>query len=292
MASGQPHLSNRADPDAEKPAVAMILSAGRTGTRFLAEYFDANYPNVIARHEPRPSRSLRLASHAHMVGAVSREHLVALLRRKRRRHVDPLDAELYVECNPFLAGFADVLGDVWTDPAIIHIVRDPREHVRSSLNHGTASGWKGLGNRLIPYWYPDIAKILKFDGLGPIGMAAGVWTVMNRRLREASHRYRRYALLHYESVFDENHSGLREICERLGLAYRDADAPVSPTQRINAARLNVVGPWQDWSPAECRELQRVCEPLMAEFGYGDEPAWRAKLEGDATRSGPSRADLQ
>jgi len=261
--------------------IALVLSAGRTGTKFLAQYLDANYPEVTARHEPKPSRSLRLASHAHMVGAVSRDRLVALLRRKRQRYVDPLRAEMYVECNPFLAGYADVIREVWQDPLIIHIVRDPREHVRSSLNHGTATGWKGLGNRFIPYWYPDVAKILNLEGLGAVGMAAGVWVVMNRQLRESSRHYRRYSLLHYEKVFDANYSGLREICALLGLAYRDADAPVSPKQRINAGQLDVVSHWRDWSVADCREVERVCQPLMAEYGYGDEPEWRAKLAAGA-----------
>ncbi len=277
---GQPQVKTR---DAER--IALVLSAGRTGTKFLAEYLDANYPEVVARHEPKPSRSLRLASHAHMVGALSRERLVALLRRKRRRHVDPLHATLYVECNPFLSGYADVIGEVWTDPVIIHIVRDPREHVRSSLNHGTATGWKGLGNQFLPYWYPDVGRILNLKGLGPIGMAAGVWVVMNRLLRDSSQRYRRYCLMHYEKIFDENHTGLREICERLGLEYRDADAAVSPNQRINAARLDVAAPWRDWPSADCQELERVCQPLMAEYGYGDEPEWRAKLAGDGSASG-------
>lgn len=281
---GQPQQITTGDGER---SVALVLSAGRTGTKFLAQYLDANYPEVIARHEPKPSRSLRLASHAHMVGALSRGRLVALLRRKRQRYVDPLRAPLYVECNPFLAGYADVIPEIWPDPTIIHIVRDPREHVRSSLNHGTASGWKGLANRFIPFWYPDVAKILDLEGLGPIGIAAGVWAVMNRHLRDSSQHYRRYCLLHYEKVFDANYSGLREICQLLGLAYREADAPVSPKQRINAGRLDVVAHWRDWPPADCRELERVCRPLMAEYGYGDEPEWRAKLAaGVATPGGP------
>jgi hypothetical protein len=268
-------------------AVALVLSAGRTGTKFLAGYLDGNYPHVIARHEPKPSRLLRLASHAHMVGALPRGGLVSLLRRKRRRYVDPLESELYVECNPFLAGFADVIGDVWPDPTIIHMVRDPREHVRSSLNHGTASGWKGFGNRYIPYWYPAVEKILKLEGLGVIGKTAGVWTVMNRQLRDARHRYSRYCLVHYEKVFDANHTGLREICEWLGLDYLEADAPVSPKRRVNAGRLDVVGHWRDWSPADCLELERVCQPMMAEYGYGDEPEWRAKLDSGIATTGPA-----
>jgi hypothetical protein len=265
--------------------VALILSSGRTGTKFLAEYFDANYEGLIARHEPRPSRSLRLASHAHLAGALSQERLLSLLRRKRRRHVDPLRAPLYIESNPLLSGFAGVIHQVWENPIVIHVVRDPREHVRSSLNHGTASGLKGFSNRFIPYWYPDISRILGLaDEPSRVGMAAGVWTVMNQRLRTCS-QHPDYHLLHYESVFDRSYSGLRELCGILGLEYRDANAPVAPTQRINASRLQVIGPWREWSARDCRELERICQPLMREYGYGNESEWRAKLAEDS----PGRA---
>ena len=44
----------------DRRAVALVLSAGRTGTKFLSEYLDSGYPDVTAKHEPKPSRSLRL----------------------------------------------------------------------------------------------------------------------------------------------------------------------------------------------------------------------------------------
>lgn len=265
------------------PPVALILSAGRTGTKFLAHYLGSNFDSVVARHEPTPSRSLRLASHAHMVGAVSRSRLIALLRRKRVRHIDPLSAGLYVESNPFLAGYADVLREVWSDLAIVHIVRDPREHVRSSLNHGTASGWKGLANRYVPHWYPDVTRILKLkEPPGDVGLAAGVWTVMNRTIRDAAPHYPRYRVFHYEQVFDSEHSGLREICDWLGLGEPRAGAGVSPSERINAGRLDAIGHWPEWTPEQCAEVERICQPLMGEYGYGRETQWREKLRAAGT----------
>ena len=41
-----------------------VLSTGRTGTKFLAEYFNNNYPDITALHEPKPSYLLRLMSNA------------------------------------------------------------------------------------------------------------------------------------------------------------------------------------------------------------------------------------
>jgi hypothetical protein len=262
------------------PKTALILSSGRTGTLFLARYFDANYEGVIGRHEPPPARWLRLASHAHMAGSLSRERLRALLAYKRRRHDDALDADLYVESNPFLSGTIDVLGEVWEDPTIFHVVRDPRDQVRSSLNHGTATGVKGLANRFFPFWYPDVRKILELDHAPSwLERAAGVWVILNSRLRNAAPRYPHYHLLRYEEIFDASHSGLREMCRILGLDYREAGAAVSPWDRINPGRLDALAPWREWTREQCVVLQRICGPLMREFGYGDEPEWRARVSG-------------
>jgi hypothetical protein len=263
------------------PKTALILSSGRTGTQFLAHYFDANFDGVVARHEPPPARWLRLASHAHMRGSLSSERLIALLAYKRRRFDDRLQADLYVESNPFLAGFADVLGEVWEEPTVIHVVRDPREHARSSLNHGTASGLKGLANRLLPFWYPDVRRILALDHRPSwLERAAGVWSIVNTLLRNAAPRYDGYHLLHYEEIFDESHSGLRELCRILDLDYRDADAPVAPGDRINPAHLDVLPPWREWSQEQCVALDRICSPLMHEFGFGAEVEWRARVAPD------------
>jgi hypothetical protein len=44
---------------------AFIVSTGRTGTQFLAHYFEQNFAHVTARHEPKPSYLLCMASNAY-----------------------------------------------------------------------------------------------------------------------------------------------------------------------------------------------------------------------------------
>ena len=262
------------------PRIALILSSGRTGTRFLAEYFEANFEGVVARHEPEPARSMRLVSHAQMAGSLPRGALVRLLRRKRRRYIDPIQAELYVESNPFLSGFIRVLGDVFEEPTVIHVVRDPRDQVRSSLNHGTGSGLKGLANRFVPYWYPNAPKLLQLqDVSGWFGRAAGLWTLVNRELKLGGAGYPNYHLFRFEDVFDATSSGLRAICGALGLDYRDSKQRLDPSTRINRGRLDRLPPWREWSPEQCAELCRICSPLMSEYGYGNEPEWLERVAG-------------
>jgi len=263
------------------PKTALILSSGRTGTQFLAHFFDANFDGVVARHEPRPARWLRLASHAHMRGNLSRSRLRSLLAYKHRHFDAKIDADCYIESSPYLVGSADVLEEVWEAPTILHVVRDPREHARSSLNHGTSSGWKGFANRFVPFWYPDVRRLLPLDHAPSwLERAAGLWTISNRLLMDAAPGYAHYHRFAYESLFDAEHSGLREMCRVLDLDFPEDGAPVRPEQRMNRSHLDALPPWRDWSPADCRALDRICSPLMGEFGYGDEPEWRERVAAD------------
>jgi hypothetical protein len=218
-----------------------------------------------------------MASHAHLLGVLSKPRLAALLRATRGARGDA--PPLYVESNPFLAGFVEVLGEAFDDPIVIHVVRDPRDHARSSLNHGTGSGWKGLANRFVPFWYPNVQRILELPSRPSwLGQAAGVWTIFNRMLSEAGPRYGRYHLLKYEELFDASGDGLRQLCGWLGLSYHDAGLTIEADQRINASRRNVAPPWREWPAVWCRELHDICGPLAEQLGYGDEPEWRERLE--------------
>ena len=260
---------------------AFILSSGRTGTQFLARYLDANFSEVCARHEPWPGWLLRIAGHAHLAGRLSRKTLVSLLKRVRRRYVDPLQADLYVESNPYLAGFVDVLDAVWEDPVVLHIVRDPREQVRSSLNHGTARGVKGALNRWLPHWSPDVRGILPLDGTPTwLERTAGLWRIVNEALEHGGERCAHYHRFRYEDLFAPDHSGLRALCGALRLSAPGPDAPFDLDQRVNAARGSEVPGWERWPAADCRALERICGALMQRYGYGSEPAWRARTTDD------------
>ena len=256
--------------------IALIVSSGRTGTQFLARYFDANYEGVVARHEPPPAVRVRLAGNAHAAGALSRERLVRILERKRRRTIDPIDAHLYVESNPFLWGAIDVFDEVFDRPTVVHVVRDPREQVRSSLGHGTARGWKGLANRWLPYWYPNVPG--RADAGDWLGRAAGLWAVVNGRLSRVGTYCADYRLVSYESLFDPSHSGLRQLCGWLGLEFRGSDAAVPPDQRIGRAERDALPGWREWSEVRCAAFDRIAGPLMAEYGYGTEPEWIRRVE--------------
>jgi len=257
------------------PKTAFILSSGRTGTKFLAEFLSANYPDILALHEPAPSYHLRMLSNARLAGSASRRLLISALRASRSGLARRRAGRVYIESNPFLFGFVEVFGEVFDDPLIFHIVRDPREFTRSAINHGSATGVKRLASSVVPYWFPNVSKLLKIDTpLTPVGVFAGQWRLVNEFLSGRGESLAGYHRFTFEDVFGADHAGLRRMCETLELPYPDAEARLSASEKVNAGKLSLMGQWPTWTAEQRQELDRVCGDLMRAYGYGDEPEWQ------------------
>src|SRR5438477_7493912 len=108
-----------------------IVSSGRTGTKAIAQHLSNCYPDIWARHEPAPSWRLRMGTTRELCGRASREELVGMLVKLRRKMVEEAREGIYVESNPYLSGFIGVLGEVFEDARVVHVVRDARTYVRS-----------------------------------------------------------------------------------------------------------------------------------------------------------------
>jgi hypothetical protein len=202
-----------------------------------------------------------------MMAAVLRASRATINRRRADRD--------YLESNPFLFGFAGVLPEVYENPLVLHVVRDPRDFVRSSLNYGTWTGLKRLAAAIVPFWFPDVARLLDAGpDLTPIGMFAGHWRLVNEFVAHHAGARAGYHCLRYEDIFDAEHSGLRRMCALLGRPYPGDAAILGPEARINTGRLTLLGRWTSWKPEQCRELDRLCGSLMRTFGYGAEPDWQ------------------
>lgn len=258
---------------------AFALSTGRTGTKFLAHYLDRNYPDVVAVHEPPGSRWLRVVANAYQASRVRREFAIGALRRARRQVLTRPGADLYVESNPFLSGMVDLLGEVFSGPLVIHIVRDPRTYVQSAANHGVTGGLKRVMNRWFPYWYPSVRGVAELAGRrSPVSELAAFWVLINRQLASAHGRAEHYLRVAYEEIFDPSGAGLRAICDALGIAHREHDLALPATERINPSRQRVLPDWREWPAQWCRDLHHICSPLMQEYAYGREPDWLERVD--------------
>jgi hypothetical protein len=164
------------------------------------------------------------------------------------------------------------------DATVIHIVRDPREVIRSAINHGSTSGARQLANKLIPYWFPDVSKVIPTESRwSQVAKFAGQWRVVNQMLAEVGRDNPHYHQFRYEDIFDTQGSGLQQICSILNLQYPSDSALISPAQRINRSTKSIISGWEDWSSVVCKQVHAICAELAYEYGYCKEPEWLKRV---------------
>ncbi|MHA1724315.1 MAG: hypothetical protein ACTSXH_05675 [Promethearchaeota archaeon] len=114
-----------------------IISNGRTGTRFLSHFFNTLSNEIDAQHEPSPS-ILKLR-YQFGTGKFSLEKAIKKFKRERFELYTSIQKPIYIESNPGLSSLIPVIRKVFSSYKIIHIVRDGRDWVRSTINRGIYS---------------------------------------------------------------------------------------------------------------------------------------------------------
>jgi hypothetical protein len=264
----------------------LVVSTGRTGTKALATHLGACYPQVVALHEPPPTRFLlRRTANRFLCGRLSRDELVKILREYRAQPLTGPTQTLYVESNPGLAGFLDAFPDVFPDFQVLHVVRDPRTYIPSALNWGVFRGVKGMFAKWLPFWLPkpEIARAdarVVWRQLSPVEKLAWHWQFINEHLNRGRQMYPdRYHVIRFEDLFARDGSGLADAVRWMGLPATEGLALAANSENVNASRPGRAVKWRDWPDTDKRAALRFCAPLMRTYGY-DLTAEAHLLEGE------------
>lgn len=189
-------------------------------------------------------------------------------------YLDTLDApvRLIAERTPDHVRFLDLVGDVYPDAAVVHIVRDGRDVARSLVSQP----WG-------PTTYRD---------------AALEWVSGIEAARKAAPRLDRYLEVSYERLLADLVHQVPALYRFLGLddsedvvrrALAEASVPynVDPT-----ARTLTESKWRGGlAPDELRAVLEVAGPLLDELGYdlGDEPGAVQRVTAGRPRREPPRS---
>jgi hypothetical protein len=274
------------------PKTTFILSTGRTGTVYLADLLNQT-EGVLSVHEPKPSRVLNAWTTAFLEGLIPVSDMAAALAGKRRKSLGDTRVKLYIESNNFISGFADALDQVFDNPTVIHIIRDPRDFVTSLINRGDASGIRGLFNKYVPFW-AYVPTGLKKRDLSDYTRPAYRWAAMNNYLEEYGKTHQNYHRFKFEDIFNKkDNSALLDLLSAAGLsqaqikkldftARQRAGQPKfslldRPSDSSNQSTRQHMKPWREWAEADARQVQEICGNLMKRYGYGGEREWQNKI---------------
>jgi len=259
--------------DGEK--IRFILSAGRTGTVFLASGLQELYPRHNVVHEPRTSRRMFMAYNAEQTGLLPAGTALRIFLKDRRRVLAALpEQSVRIELNPFLHPLAPCLHEAVVPLRIVHIVRDAKDWIQSLINFG-AAGWRRHLIERTPFArtiHP--AARPQWRNLDTVSRFAWRWRLANEQILSAADNAEYYGLVRYEDLFATEREHARDAVESLieVLPPQEVAAvgDLPWTARANRSHADKLGGWQSWPETTKERVDDICGDLLRKFGYSDD----------------------
>jgi len=250
-----------------KSNLSLILSTGRTGTKFLEQYINNTFENGFCLHEPKPSRRFKFLSILRDNGIISSQLIADYYQLKRKKYFEQHNN--YIESNPFLFNCVNCLKLNFPNVKILHLVRHPKSYIKSHINHGFWSGRKRIVFKYLPYW--DETKFFnKIDRNDPISLLIARWYIINTTIIKNT-RNIPYLCLRFEDLFNDdiyiaNHS-VNQVRNFFGEDDLRVEENINWKGRcVNKSEKHL---WKKYKFNHSHEklLQDICGKLISKFSY-------------------------
>jgi hypothetical protein len=197
----------------DKHVCLFVLSTGRVGTETLAALLGISV-NVFAYHEPKPllyglSKLSYECSDNEEVGKVLQESFVVARQELIKRSLECNRG--YIESSPQVTFLAPFIQKVIKNVRFIHLVRDPRDVVRSGMRRNWYEGHISDKTRIIPH--PDSSAGREWDSYNAFKKNLWLWNETNSWILKFTSGMpaERILLLRSEDIFGAREDVLRKL---------------------------------------------------------------------------------
>jgi hypothetical protein len=255
--------------DDEHPCV-FVLSTGRAGTETLAAVITLAR-NVVSLHEPAPRLyELSKLAYEYSTEPFARKVLgVSFLSHRNELLNTSLAFGLgYVETSPQVTFLAPAILEVLPQARFIHIVRDPRDVVRSGMRRRWFDGHPGDTTRIMPR--PDSEDGQHWHEYNPFKKNLWLWAETNRWILKFTSALSedRIITLRSEDVFSGDENTFHTLFEFTG-------SPPPPARQItrllarklNAQRSGYFPESTSWSDDQKKDLLVTAGDIAKTLGY-------------------------
>lgn len=297
--------------------IVFIVSAGRTGTKFFGELLSKMIVECHSVHEPDVihgvnseligkiktfgiyhmligrilgQTGIRPLTLKYLSNQISLNELGEKILNQRKNYYESTKKRLIVESYNKWYGILPGIPMAFPEHyKILAIIRDPRDWVTSSMNFQTPFGSRDhvhrLGfQRLNPSIVNDKKYILEWNDMSRFKKLCWTWNTVYEIILNFAKSDQNTALFRYEDLFKSRDRGshFKKLLEfTTHFNNRDHDYKFAENDLnhiVNSTTEKSFPSWVNWDSDQARTLERFCQPLMAEFGYGKEDAWLRKID--------------
>jgi len=258
--------------------VIFIVSTGRTGTRFLARFFRLFSLAIDSRHEPDPD-FLKLGVN-YAKGLVSAEVAAKIIKERRLWICDSMrknNKNIYIESNNRYFSLIPILWQIFPDAKVIHIVRDGRDVVRSTMNRDFYTPRDGIYFRKkLRLQASDFANDPYYDQwktMTQFQKACWHWVKKDSFIRQAVKDDHRAMRVKFEDIFnrESSYQGLWEMINFMDIGVdRESfqkQCELSMDKKLNISKKEEFPRWQNWSPEQKKQFMNIAGEYMNLYGY-------------------------
>lgn len=243
----------------------LVLTTGRTGTVFLAKALQRAFPDVLTLHEPGMSRYQYLLGNLTRRWPAAGSLMRAWYRASANKHNIPGgDYDAYVEINPFLCSFVEIVAQNRPSMRVVHLVRHPYDWIYS-MSGFRASGWRRHVIDFVPFNYPPAAR----QGRTRNERLAHRWVIYNTDIARLEGRAESYELVRFEELFSDDSTVAAGAWKRI-IAALDLGDDIAPPDFATKENVNPRqrGTLQDSvTEQELERVKAIVAPLATQFGY-------------------------
>ena len=254
--------------------VSIIVSTGRTGTKFF--YSMANQLNgCLAKHEPKPIGNVQGAKF--LKGELTEDELEGFLLKERHAAYKELQSNSmknYFESNGGLTFYVEMLHNIFPKLRIAHIIRDPRDYVRSGCSRVDAYGnRKYLNDKNWLFKSKDLPQDKYFSDWENMDMPERfmwIWNLKNKYVLNASNKLEHIKTFRFEDLMQESKSKIEMLDFLLFNRYTSKiEEAIHNEQKHqhNATSSFLFPEYENWSSELKTKLDLHCGDLMKKFNY-------------------------
>ncbi len=260
--------------------VVIVVSTGRTGTKFIAHFFNEYVNNFFSIHEPFPKIDLLAAKYYQQ--KIDYNRVIRKVRTKRqfmRRKLFVKNLNNYLESNPAFWSLIPVIREVFPNLKIINLVRDGRTWLRSAYSRKFDAKGNYRRDQYGLIWKfnaDDIPKdpyYGKWHQMSIIEKFAWVWRTKNKTIMNAIKDDPNAITVRFEDLFFEenNYNGIKEIVKfisedyYLNIELNDIASPLK--NKVNSTSKFLIPEYAQWSDQQKSSFGKVAGDMMYKLGY-------------------------
>lgn len=251
---------------------------------FFAHLLQELVPQADVYHEAgERSRLINILTHVYLSGFLPIQAPLWAWQRAVAPRLQACSKKTYIDSNNQIYALVTLIPEIYPGLRVIHLVRDPRDYVRSHINWSRHRLKSFIANYLIPFWQPNgwllnEMSVSKWLRLTQLERYSWIWDYKNRMIGQMEDSETPYLRIKFEDFFGNAYPlpYFNELLEFLDL-NRVSGIEAFFQDPVNPTKGKSFPVWDAWSQEQCQQLNNFCGVTMAKYGYGKEEEWREKL---------------